>query len=119
MTLALQGYTELFEKGSSLQARRNEMQDQESGIRANLEAKESALEELKTKLLENEEAITKNQQQLYETKNTISIKEKNIEFSRHQIGDISERKKKDLAEIEQLRKKKSDWILKLKICRKV
>jgi chromosome segregation protein len=107
LTLALQGYTELFEKGSSLQARRNEMQDQESGIRANLEAKESALEELKTKLLENEEAIAKNQQELYEIKNTISIKEKNIEFARHQITDTSEHKKKDLTEIEQLRMKTS------------
>ncbi len=107
LTIALQGYTELFEKGSLLQARRNEMQDQESGIRANLEAKESALEELKTKLLENEESIAKNQQELYEIKNTISIKEKNIEFARHQMSDISERKKKDLAEIEQLRTKAS------------
>jgi Chromosome segregation ATPases len=107
LTLALQGYTELFEKGSSLQARRNEMQNQESGIRANLEAKESALEELKTKLLENEELIAKNQQELYEIKNTISIKEKNVEFARHQITDVSERKKKDLAEIEQLRTKTS------------
>ncbi len=107
LTLALQGYTELFEKGSSLQSRRNEMQNQESGIRANLEAKESSLEELKTKLLENEEAIAKNQQELYEIKNTINIKEKNIEFARHQITDTSEHKQKDLAEIEQLRTKTS------------
>ena len=119
LTIALQSYVELFEKGSSLQAGRNEMQNQESGIRANLEAKESALEELKTKLLENEELIAKNQQELYEIKNTISIKEKNIEFARHQITDTSERKKKDLAEIEQLRTKTSDLMPKLKICRKV
>lgn len=107
LTLALQGYAELFEKSSSLQAQRNSLQDKDSGMRANLEAKESALEELKTKLLENEESIAKNQQELYETKNTISIKEKNIEFARHQITDTSEHKKKDLAEIEQLRTKTS------------
>lgn len=107
LTLALQNYAGLFEKGSSLQAQRNSLQDKDADMRAKLEAKESALEELKTKLLENEESIAKNQQQLYETKNTISIKEKNIEFARHQITDTSEHKKKDLAEIEQLRIKTS------------
>ena len=82
LTIALQSFTELAEKSSSLQARRAELQNRDAGMRTNLEAKESNLEELKTKLLENDELIAKSQQELYETKNSISIKEKNIEFAR-------------------------------------
>ena len=82
LTIALQSYVELAEKGSSLQAARTELQNQDAVIHANLEAKESALDELKMKLLENEELIAKSQHDLYEIKNTISIKEKNIEFAR-------------------------------------
>jgi len=59
-----------------LQAARAELQNQDAGIHANLEAKESTLEEMKTKLLENEELIAKSQQELYEIKNAISIKRK-------------------------------------------
>ncbi|OGP67528.1 MAG: chromosome segregation protein SMC [Deltaproteobacteria bacterium RBG_16_44_11] len=114
LTLALQNYSELFEKGSTLQAGRNDLQAQEASMRANIEAKESALDELKTKILESEEAIAKQQQALYEAKNTISIKEKNIEFARHQIGDCSERKKKDLTEIQGLNTKKADLAAEIK-----
>jgi len=113
LTIALQNYIELAEKESSLQAVRAQLQNENAGIHANLEAKESALEELKMELLENEELIAKSQQELYEIKNTISIKEKNIEFARRQAEDTSERKQKDLAEIQLLRTKKSDLIVEI------
>jgi chromosome segregation protein len=63
---------------------------------------------MKMKLLENEELTNKIQQELYEIKNSISIKEKNIEFAHRQITDMSERKQKDLAEIQILQTKKAD-----------
>jgi chromosome segregation protein len=110
LTIALQSYVELVEKGSSLQAVRKELQNQDEGIHANLEAKESTLDELKTKLLENDELIAKSQQKIYEIKNAISIKEKNIEFARLQMADTSERKQKDLADIQLLQTKKIDLI---------
>ncbi|MEN6433953.1 MAG: chromosome segregation protein SMC [Smithella sp.] len=113
LTIALQNYVELAGKESSLQAVRAQLQDENSGIHANLEAKESALDELKMKLLENEELIAKSQQELYEIKNTISIKEKNIEFASRQVEDTSERKQKDLAEIQLLRTKKADLIVEI------
>ena len=113
LTIALQNYIELAGKESSLHAVRAQLQDENAGIHANLEAKESALEELKIKLLENEELIAKSQQELYEIKNTISIKEKNIEFARRQADDTSERKQKDLAEIQLLRTKKADLIVEI------
>ena len=111
LTLALQAYNELTEKGTSLQANRSQMQERDNGIRANLEAKESALEEVKAKQMENDELITKSHQELYEVKNSITIKEKNIEFSRLQMTDSSERKQKNLAEIDLIQTKKSDLIV--------
>jgi chromosome segregation protein len=111
LTLALQGYNELTEKGTLLQASRSEMQERDNGVRANLEAKESALEEMKAKQMENDELITKSHQELYEVKNSITIKEKNIEFSRLQMTDSSERKQKNLAEIDLIQTKKSDLIV--------
>jgi chromosome segregation protein len=108
LTLALQQHTELAKNESDLQKRRSELQNQDAAVRAQMEAKESALEEMKSGLLENEELINKGQQALYEVKNSINIKEKNIEFSRRQIADATERKQKDLAEIDLLHKKKTD-----------
>ena len=110
LTIALQSYIELAEKGSSLQAERADLQNQDAVIHANIEAKESAIDELKVKLLENEELTARSQHDLYEIKNTISIKEKSIEFARRQIIDTSERKQKDLAEIQLLKTKKDDLI---------
>ncbi len=110
ITLALHNYTELVERGSSLQAARNELQNRDTGMRASLTAKESVLEELKAKLLENDELINKGQQEQYEVKNSINIKEKNIEFSRRQISDASERKQKDAAEIDITQARKADLL---------
>ena len=108
LTVALQSHVELAENESSLQAGRTDLQNQDAVIHANLEARESALDELKMKLLENEELISKAQHELYEVKNAISIKEKGIEFAQRQIIDTSERKQKDLAEIQMLQVRKAD-----------
>ncbi len=110
LTLVLHNYTDLVEKGSSLQAARNEMQNRDAGMRASLTARESVLEEMKAKLLENDELINKSQQELYEVKNAINIKEKNIEFSRRQISDVSDRKQKDAAEIDLTQVRKADLL---------
>ena len=118
LTLALDGYNELKEKGTSLQANRSAMQEREDGVRANLEAKESAMEEMKAKLMENDELISKSHQELYEVKNSINIKENNIEFSGRQMTDSAERKQKNLAEIDSLHAKKSDLIIEVETLQK-
>ncbi len=110
LTLALHNYAEFVEKGSSLQTARNEMQNRDAGLRANLEARESVLDEMKARLLENDELINKGQQEQYEVKNSINIKEKNIEFSRRQIADAAERKQKDSAEINATQVRKDDLL---------
>jgi chromosome segregation protein len=107
LSLALQGYADFMEEDSSLQTTRKDLHDRDTGMRAHLEARESALGEMKARLLENEEVIAKSHQELYEVKNSINIKEKNIEFSRSRITDTTQRKQKDLAEIEAARTKKS------------
>jgi len=108
LTVALQSYVDFSEKETEIHASRSDLQNQDALIHANLEVKESALDEMKMKLLENEELAAKVQHELYETKNAISIKEKSIEFAHQQITDMSERKLKDLAEIQMLLTKKSD-----------
>lgn len=118
LTLALQNYAELVEKGSSLQAARSELQDRDAVMHAGLEVRESSLEEMKAKLLENEELINKGRQELYEVKNSISIKEKNIEFSRRQISDASGRKQKDTAEIDFALAKKNDLLAEIESLQK-
>ncbi|HNZ64247.1 MAG TPA: chromosome segregation protein SMC [Smithella sp.] len=117
-TVALQAYVDFAEKESALQNQRTELQNQEALIHANLEAKESTLDEMKMKLLENEELTAKVQQELYEIKNTISIKEKSIEFAQRQITDVSERKQKDLAEIQTLQIRKADLSAEIENLRK-
>ncbi|MEN6373538.1 MAG: chromosome segregation protein SMC [Smithella sp.] len=118
LTLALQSYTELLEQGSSLQTVRNELSDRDAADRANLEAKESLLEEMKAKLLENEELINQSRHELYEVKNSINIKEKNIEFSRRRISDASERKRKDAAETDLALAKKDHLLSEIENLRK-
>lgn len=118
LTVALQNYVEFTEKEAELQTQRSELQNQDTLIHTHLEAKESALDEMKMKLLENEELTNKAQQELYEIKNSISIKEKGIEFAQRQIADMSERKQKDLAEIQVLQAKKADLASEIENLRK-
>ena len=118
LTVTLQSYVEFAEKESELNAQRAELRNQDTLINANLEAKESALDEMKMKLLENEELTAKIQHELYEVKNTISIKEKSIEFAHQQITDMSERKQKDLVEIQVLQTKKADLTAEIENLRK-
>ncbi len=118
LTLALQSYKELLEQGASMQDIRNELHDRDAVERTNLEAKESLLEEMKAKLLENEELINKSRHELYEVKNSINIKEKNIEFSRRRISDASERKQKDAAETDLALAKKDHLLSEIENLRK-
>lgn len=118
ITLALQNYTEILERKTAMQALRNERQDEEKSIRAALEARESELTELKTRLLENDDLINKRQEELYEFKNSINIKEKNIEFYRRQITNLSERKQKDAADIDLLQAREANLLNEMATFRK-
>lgn len=107
LVLSRQGFAKLAEKNVALQDARVRISGQAEAIKAQMEAKESALEEMKAKLLENDELISRHQTELYEIKNSINIKEKNIEFSRRRMTEASERKQKNQAEIDSMEHKKS------------
>jgi len=113
LAIAMQNYVEFADKESVLQAEREEWQNQARLIQTGLEGKESALDEMKIRLLENEELTAKTQHDLYEMKNAISIKEKSIEFASQQITSMNERKQKDLAEIETLRTRRTDLMVEI------
>lgn len=118
ITVALQTYVDFAARESELQHQRTALQQQEALIQADLQAKESTLDEMKVKLLENEELMAKVQQELYEIKNTISIKEKSIEFAQRQVADTSERRQKDLTEIQALQTRKADLAAEIENLRK-
>ncbi len=107
LILAAQAYADLCRRSSEMQVLRDELRGQEDSQLAHLEAKESALEEMKTQLIAAEEAIALNQAELYEIRNAINIKEKGIEFSRQQITVAADRKEKNLEEIDQLQDKQA------------
>jgi chromosome segregation protein len=113
LVLSRQGLAKLAEKNTALQDVRTQMHEQAETVKAQMEAKESALEEMKAKLLENDELISRRQTELYEIKNSINIKEKNIEFSRRRMTEASERKQKNQAEIDSMAHKKSSLIVEI------
>ena len=111
--LSRQGFAGLAERNVTLQDAHAGLAAQLEVKQAQMEAKESALEEMKAKLLENDELMSRRQTELYEIKNSINIKEKNIEFSRRRMTEASERKQKNQAEIDSLQEKKSDLIVEI------
>ncbi|MFO7568714.1 MAG: chromosome segregation protein SMC [Smithellaceae bacterium] len=113
LLLSKQAFAELAYKDKALQSRRDEARHREDALVAHLEAKESALEEMKASLLESEERMAQSQAELYEIKSTINVKETSIDFSRRQIADSTGRKQKNLAEIEALQGKESELIVEI------
>lgn len=113
LILSQQGFAKLAEKNATLHDALSQFSGQTEVINAQLEAKESALEEMKAKLLENDEWISRHQTELYEIKNSINIKEKNIEFSRRRMTEALERKQKDQAEIDAMEQKKSSLMMEI------
>ena len=107
LILARQNFAKLAGKSDALQESRSQFSGQSESIRAQLEARESTLEEMKAKLMESDELISARQTELYEIKNSITIKEKNIEFSRRRITEATERKQKNQSEIDLMEQKKS------------
>lgn len=108
LTMSCQGYARLADKNAALRNGREQISGEAQIIEAQMEAKESALAEMKAKLLESDERISRCQTELYESKNSINIKEKNIEFSRRRMTEASERKQKNQTEIDSMEHKKSD-----------
>ena len=108
LTVALQTCSDLSASRTSREEAKNALQNRETEVRTRLQGLESALEELKAEVLENEGLISTHQEKLYGTKNAINIKEQGIEFSRRKIADLAARRAKDLAEGEALKRREGE-----------
>ena len=108
LTVALQTYADLTERRNSREEAKNSLKNEETDVRTRLQGCEADLEAMKAEVLEQENLISLHQEKLYETKNTINIKEQGIEFSRRKIADLTERRQKDLAEGEALKRREGE-----------
>ena len=108
LTAALQTCSDLSASRTSREEAKNALQNRETEVRTRLQGLESALEELKAEILENEGLISTHQEKLYGTKNAINIKEQGIDFSRRKIADLAARREKDLAEGEALKRREGE-----------
>jgi chromosome segregation protein len=108
LTAALQTCSDLSASRTSREEAKNALQNRETEVRTRLQSLESALEELKAEVLENEGMISTHQEKLYGTKNAINIKEQGIDFSRRKIADLAARREKDLAEGEALKRREGE-----------
>ena len=108
LTVALQTYADLLAQRSSREDAINALKNREMEVRTHMRGLEAALEALKAELLEDENFISAHQEKLYGTKNTVNIKEQGIEFSRRKIADLAERRQKDLAEGEALKRREGE-----------
>ena len=107
LVLSQQGYARLAGKNAGLQDARASIAAEADAVLAQMEARESALNEMKATFLEKDEQIGRRQTELYEIKNSINIKEKNIEFSRRRMTEASDRKQKNQAEIDSMGHRKA------------
>ena len=108
LTVALQTYADLSSRRETKDAEKIALQARETEVRTQMQGLEAALEELKAEVLEHESLIALGQKKLYETKNSTNIKEQGVEFSRRKIADLAERKQKDLAESEALKRREGE-----------
>ncbi len=108
LTVALQTYADFTEHRNSREESKNAIKNEELDVRTRLQSCEADLEALKAEVLEQESLISVHQEKLYETKNAINIKEQGIEFSRGKIADLADRRQKDLAEGEALKRREGE-----------
>ncbi|MHB8092942.1 MAG: chromosome segregation protein SMC [Syntrophales bacterium] len=105
LKVALQTCFELNEVRIAREEERIALQDKITGLRTRLLSLETAREELKTDVMEQEALIFALQEKLYATRNVISSKEQAIEYSRRKIADLSSKRIKDIEQITALKRK--------------
>lgn len=115
LTLALQTYSDLTVKRKSLREAYDEILAVSIEAETRLREIETFVEKIKTDILENDALVSKLQESLYGIKNGININEREIEFSRGKITEISVRKQKNLSEIGMLQNREKDILEELKI----
>jgi chromosome segregation protein len=108
LAVALQAYADLGARRGSLEVAKNALKDREIEVRTLMQGIESALEELKAKVLENEGDISSRQEKLYGAKSAIGIQEQGIEFARMKLQDLAARRLKGDAKSEALKEREKE-----------
>ena len=106
LTLSLQAYLELTSKIQTLKSSYDSLNENSIQIATNLQLLEAAAEDTKSELITSEEASAKSQEEFYNGKNEINIKEQKITFLKGKIADIQTRKETNLLEVETFRNRK-------------
>ncbi len=106
LTLALQASSESSETIAALNASRNALQERATLTETDLKGFEAQIEEVKARLVEGESVFSTLQEHFFSLKNSITVKEQEIKFSKKTIEDLELKKKECHEEIENLREKK-------------
>jgi chromosome segregation protein len=104
--LSVQAWLDLCDEKTRLTALRESTDHKVEDCRTSLSTLETAIEKLKAQQLENEDVIRRIQERFYNCRNEINIGEQKIEFLKGKIGDVTARKKKNLADADTYRQKK-------------
>jgi len=105
ITLACQTCADLSAKRDAFRESLTALEKRDMEIKTHMKGLEAAFETSRADLLENEEQLSQYQEKLYDIRNTISIKEQKIEYTKGRKKDLFARKQTNLSEIEILRKK--------------
>jgi len=105
LQVALQTCFELNEAQTSREGEKKSLQDKITGLRTRLLSVETAREELKADVMEQETLVFELQERLYATRNTISSKEQAIDYFRRKLTDLATRKVKDIEQVSALKQK--------------
>jgi chromosome segregation protein len=108
LALAVQAFTEMLEKKTSLQRRFDESSASTEDIRSGLSVLEARVEEFRAEIAENDQNVKQLQERLYTAKNEISIQEQGIEHARGRLDDLATLKERSTIELESLRARKGE-----------
>ncbi len=102
LILSLQAYSELSDRNESLEQSLSSYQQRDEEIRTSLKSEEASLEQQKTSIMEIESVLSDMQEQQYTFRNTISIKEQEIDFHKKKIEDLVTHKQRAKSDLERL-----------------
>lgn len=106
LKIALQGCFALNGDLASRKEQKKVLADKSEVVRKELLTLEAANEELKADFAENEAQISAFQERLYAEKNSVSLKEQALNYSRRKISDLEDKRAKDAAQVESLKSKR-------------
>ncbi len=106
IALALQSYSNLLGEEKELKQTRGELSGKGDSIRAELENRQSNLDEFKVELLAGNNRISSLQDDIYKIKSDISSREQHIELSRVRLAQIAQQKEKLISELKAIREQR-------------